>query len=168
MAKVDWITWKTDTNDIIKPSKSTERINNLITDCDKYINNIIYDSLTHEMKTGGLDRDSLNIVGVSPAYERADKIIDITNNIRELLNNLQNNIFTSTQEQKTIEKQQLIEAIQKKIEEEKRILETTNILKDKVQAGSNVVNIQEVLNIISLTEEKIKRLNQRLERAKAI
>lgn len=168
MAKVDWINWKTDTNEIIKPLKSTERITNLINDCDKYINNIIYESIIHEMKSGGLDRESLNIVGVSPAYERADRIIDITNNIRESLNDLQNNIFTSTQKQKEIEKQQLIEAIQKKIEEETKILETTNILKEKLQTGSNVVNIQEVLNIISLTEEKIKRLHQRLERTKTI
>ena len=82
MAKVDWINWKTDTNEIINPSKSTERITNLINDCDKYINNIIYESIIHEMKSGGLDRESLNIVGVSPAYERADRIIDITNNIK--------------------------------------------------------------------------------------
>ncbi len=168
MAKVDWITWKTDPNEIINPNKEIEKISERISDSNNYMNDIICESINHEMKSGGLDHDSLNIVGVSPAYEKANDIVKITNNIKYLLSKLNTEIYTSIQSQKRIEKSQLIEAIEKKIEEEQKILETTNILKDKISLGSNVVDIQEVLNIISITEEKIKRLNERLERANAL
>ena len=168
MAKVDWITWKTDTDEIINTDKSTTTINTLIDDSSKYINDIVYESINHEIKSGGLDTDSLNIVGTSPAYERANKILNITTNIKEDLESLKVDISQYIQDQHEIEKQQLTEAIQKKIDEETKILETTNILKDKLSLGSNVVNMQEVLNIISVTEEKIKKLQERLEKAKSL
>ena len=168
MAKVDWITWKTDTDEIINTDKSTTIINTLIDDSSKYINDIVYESINHEIKSGGLDTDSLNIVGTSPAYERANKILNITTNIKEDLESLKVDISQYIQDQHEIEKQQLTEAIQKKIDEETKILETTNILKDKLSLGSNVVNMQEVLNIISVTEEKIKKLQERLEKAKSL
>ena len=81
MAKVDWITWKTDIDEIIKPDSINEEINSIFDSYNNYMNSGIYDEINHEITSGGLDRDSLNIVGVSPAYETAINIKNSIDNI---------------------------------------------------------------------------------------
>lgn len=168
MAKVDWITWKTDTSEIINPEKLSEKLNELFSNCESSINSITYDQIRHEINRGGLDSDSLNIAGESPAKELS---ISITNSIETLeasINRFKKQIINNASEQKEIEKQQLIQAIEEKIEEEKKKLENTAILKEKISKASSLVNIFQINNIIDNTNERINRLEERLEKAKAL
>ena len=168
MAKVDWITWKTDIDEIIKPDKINEEINSIFDTYNNYMNSGVYDEINHEVISGGLDRDSLNIVGVSPAYEIAINIKNSIDNIKDVIDELKRKINNSTTEQKQIEKNQLIEAINKKIAEENKILENTNILKEKILKSNNIIDINQVENIIENTKDKIKKLEERLEKAKEL
>ena len=168
MAKVDWITWKTDTSEIINKDVILDKINDIFKYYNHNINSIIYEDLNYEITNGGLDHDSLNIYGISPAYESATKITSSIENIRETIEKIKQKVAISVEEQKEIEKNQLIEAIEKKIQEEKRILENTNILKDKVSISNNTLNIEEVVNIIDITKERIRKLEERLEKAKSL
>ena len=168
MAKVDWITWKTDTNEIINPSISLDKINDIYNDYDSYMNSIVYEGIKHEIIKGGLDSDSLNIVGVSPANDSANNIINSIENVKNMMNTLKNEIYLDCLRQKSIEKQQLMIAIEDKIKEEKNILRNTNILRDKILNSNSVLNIEEVDSIIEITNERIRRLEERLENARSL
>lgn len=168
MAKVDWITWKTDTTEIINPNDIIDKIDEIYEDYNCYMNSIVYEGLKHELTKGGLDPDSLNIVGISPANEYANTIMNRIENIKTTYENLKQKIYINVSDQKQLEKQQLIEAIENKIEEENRILDNTNTLKDKIIKSNNVLDINEVESIIEVTQDKITKLKERLERARSL
>ena len=48
MSKVDWITWKTDSKEIINPEKLTDKINDIYTDFNSYMNPVIYENIKYE------------------------------------------------------------------------------------------------------------------------
>ena len=168
MAKVDWITWKTDTREIINPDDIMQKINEVFQNYNVYMNSIVYEGIHREMISGGLDQSSLNVSGVSPANESAISIIRNIEDIKKTIEELKNKIYKSTLEQKKIEKEQLIKAIEDKIDEEKNILKNTNILKDKIIRSNNVVSVKDVDDIIDSSNEKIKRLEERLAKAQEI
>lgn len=127
MSKVDWITWKTDSNEIINPDKLTDKINDLYTDFNSYMNPVIYENIKYETINGGLDKASINIMGLTPANEMAINILNNIDDIKSTLENIKLQVENSASEQKEIEKNQLINAIEEKIEEEKASSkETTN------------------------------------------
>jgi len=165
MAKVDWITWKTDTSEIINPEKISEKLNELCSNCENYINNIAYDEIRTEINHGGLDSDSLNIAGVSLAKEQSISIINSIDTLKSSINIFKQNVLNKALNQKEIEKQKLKQEIQDKIEEENKKLENTIILKEKISKGTGLINIFQVNNIIDNTKERINILEERLEKA---
>lgn len=168
MSKVDWITWKTDTSEIINPNNLIDDINEIYENYNQYINSIVYEGISYEIIKGGLDLDSLNIVGISPANEYANSIMRRIENIRLTYENLKQKIYLSAINQKQTEKKQLIEAIENKIEEETKILNNTNTLKEKIIKSNNVLDIKEVENVIEVTEDKIMKLKEKLESVKTL
>jgi hypothetical protein len=127
MSKVDWITWKTDSSEIINPAKLTDKINDLYTDFNSYMNPVIYENIKYETINGGLDKSSINIMGSTPANEMAINILNNIDEMKSTLENIKLHVENLASEQKEIEKNQLINAIEEKIEEEKSSSkETTN------------------------------------------
>ena len=145
-----------------------EEINEVFQNYNVYMNSIVYEGIHREIVSGGLNQTSLNVSGVSPAYESAISIINNIEDIKKTIEELKKKIYKSTQEQKQIEKSQLIKAIEDKIDEEKNILKNTTVLKDKIIRSNNILNIKEVDDIIDSSNEKIKRLEERLEKAQEI
>lgn len=168
MPKVDWITWKTDVNEIIKPNKIIEDIEEKLNDYEHYMNSVIYEGINYEISNGGLSKDSFNIMGISPANDSALKIVNNIDDLKIAINNLKQKIYSSAKEQKKIEKEQLINAIEKKMIEEEKALTNTINLKEKLNGNNKVISSQEIDNIIDITNERINRLKERLEKAKAI
>ena len=168
MAKVDWITWKTDISEIINPDKILENLNDLFNDYNCYMNSVVYEELNHEVTVGGLDKYSLNIVGTSPANETALNILNRIDDIKTTIENLKNKVYNSAVEQKNIEKQQLINCIEEKILEEEKILSNTVSLRERISTNTEIVDINTVNDIIEITNEKINKLKERLELAKSI
>ena len=168
MAKVDWITWKTDISEIINPDKILENLNDLFNDYKCYMNSVVYEELNHEVTVGGLDKYSLNIVGTSPANETALNILNRIDDIKTTIENLKNKVYNSAVEQKNIEKQQLINCIEEKILEEEKILSNTVSLRERISTNTEIVDINTVNDIIEITNEKINKLKERLELAKSI
>lgn len=168
MAKVDWITWKTEPNDIINPDKIFEEISNKVSEYNTYTKTVIYDSLQQEIKKGGLSADSLVLNGTSLANEKALTIIDNLQEIQCLIQSLKTKIKTTTEDQKQVEKQQLIEALQAKIEEEEKVKNNTVSLNEKLQSENTVVKKDTVENIIENTDQKINQLKEKLETIKAM
>ena len=50
MAKVDWITWKTDPSEIINPNTISNKIADIYQDYNCYMNSTVYEGLNHEIK----------------------------------------------------------------------------------------------------------------------
>ncbi len=168
MAKVDWITWNTDTKEIINPDNTVEKLLETYQNYNNFIHSHIYESMKQEIQIGGLDKTSLNLYGESPTNEKAIRIINRIDEISLIFNRLIDSIKKTTEEQKRIEKEELIQAIEKRITEEKKILENTELLKQKIMVSNQTISIEEVEDIITTSKDKIKRLEERLELAKSI
>jgi len=153
MSKVDWITWKTDTNEIINPEKIEEKINENYQNYDSYMNSMIYEQLQNEINGGGLSKDAFQITGISPANELANNIIKSIDEIKTTMDKLRSNVKDVTTKQKELEKDQLIDAIAEKIEKEKEYL-------NKIDSTDE--------DLKSATKYKIEKLEDRLEKAKAL
>lgn len=165
MSKVDWITWKTDINEIINPQIVEEKIKRHLNELNYTTTSIVYEEMNHQIENGGLDRQSLIINGNSIANKKA---LDILENIEEINNSIQElikSMIDSCEEQKHIEKKQLIQAIEKKIEEEEKIKNNTNALNQKLQSDHLFIKKEEVEKIIENSDERIKQLKERLEKA---
>lgn len=147
MSKVDWINWKTNPNEIINPDKIMEEIDQKYESYNTYMNPVIYEGIKYEVSMGGLDKSSLNILGSSPTNELAINILDNINEIKNIIGNLKNQLEIDALEQKQIEKKQLIEAIESKIEKEE--------VKKKNNSNPEI-------------EEHIKELKERLNLANSI
>ena len=106
MSKVDWITWKTDSKEIINPEKLTDKINDIYTDFNSYMNPVIYENIKYETINGGLDKSSINIMGATPANEMAINILNNIDEIKSTLENIKLQVENSSSEQKKIEKNQ--------------------------------------------------------------
>lgn len=166
MSKVDWITWKTDPNEIIDPEKLDDEIGEYFQNYDSYMNSMIYEQLRTEMNRGGLTKDAFNISGISPANEMATDIINTIDEIQQTMKNLRNNVKEVATTQKEIEKQQLIEAIEDKLEKEKIFLkniESRKGIKEQItKMGDNPDDIIYIIN------DRIKKLTERLDIAKSL
>ena len=168
MAKVDWITWKTESKDIIDSEKILEEINNKIAKYNTYTDLIINEGLQYEIGQGGLTEDALILNGVSPAHEKALEIMNNLEEIQNLIHSLNNKIKTSVEDQRQIEKQQLIEAIQTKIEEEEKVKNNTVSFNNKLQTKNPIIDKTAVEDIIETTNQRINQLKEKLEIVKAM
>ena len=166
MAKVDWITWKTDPNEIINPDKIEEEMNDYFKNYDSYMNSMIDEQLKDEMSKGGLTKDAFNVSGISPANEMASDIVRKIEEIKETMKSLQESIREAATTQKDIEKQQLIAAIEEKLNKEKVFLKTiesrTGIKSRIEELGENPDDIIYIIN------DRIKKLTERLDTAKSL
>ena len=89
------------------------------------------------------DKQSLNILGESPANEMAINILNNIDEIKSIIENLKTQINEELNEQKGIEKKQLINDLEDKISEEKAVSTSEN---------SSIIN----------------KLEERLEQVKAL
>jgi hypothetical protein len=168
LSKVDWITWKTNTDEIIDPLKVKEKIQDYFNNYNTYMNSVVYEGINYEISRGGLDTESLNIAGSSPANEIAKEILNKIDEVKSNSLNLIDNIYESLKLQREIEKKQLITAIEEKISEEEKILDKTIETKDKI-INSNLHELtKELDDSIDYTYVRIKRLKERLEAAKSL
>ena len=167
MAKVDWITWKTDTKELINTHKVELNLSRKIAELNNITNNV-YNNVKLEIDKGGLSEDALDISGESPNNIIGNELLKRIDNIKLLTDKLKRKINTQVFEQKNIEKEQLIAAVENKIKEQEKILENTISLKDKLTADNNLISISEVESVIDSTNEKLTMLRGRLEQAKTI
>ncbi len=166
MSRVDWITWKTDPKEIINPNIIEENINDYFKQYNTYMNPVVYEQIKYEVNNGGLDSNSLSIQGISPAHEMAVEIINRIDEIKEEVEKLKNKIRDNAEEQKEIEKQQLVEAIETKIDEETKLL---NNVETNPLTQQHIENIGGVpSDVVEILNARINRLNERLEMAKSL
>ena len=168
MAKVDWITWKTDIKEIINPDEIARAIKEKIDSYNLYLDSQVYKELNSEITSGGLEKASFDIMGMSPANENANKIIDNIESSKQVINKLYTKIVKNLEEQKEIEKKQLITAIEEKIQEEKKKLENTQTLQSKLTTDISYISSKEVNDVVDITNEKINVLMERLNMAKTL
>ena len=126
MSKVDWITWKTHPEEIIKPNSLEDKITDEYNNYSSYMYPNIYENIRNEVLNGGLDKQSLNILGESPANEMAINILNNIDEIKSIIENLKTQINEELDEQKGIEKTQLINDLEDKILEEKAVSTSEN------------------------------------------
>ena len=162
MSKVDWINWKTDSKEIINPTKIKEELEEDYQQYDSYINTMVYEQLLNEIDKGGLTKDAFNISGISPANEIASEIINLIEEIKKEMEIIKNDVEDGTANQKEIEKQQLIDAIQEKIMKEKESLKQIEQEKEANQ-DNNDIN-----DNIYMIQYRIRKLQERLEVAQSL
>lgn len=166
MAKVDWITWKTDPKEIINPEKIREEMEEYYDNYESFMSPLIYDQLNNEVKRGGLTKEAFNVSGISPANEMAEDILRKIEEVKHTMDNLKEIVTDIAKEQKKTEKQQLIDAIEEKIKKEKLFLknieERENVKDNITKMGSNPEDI------ISIINDRIHKLTERLNQAQSL
>ena len=110
MAKVDWITWKTDPKELIDKEKIESNLNNKTTEINSIMDNLS-NSLKLEVEKGGLNKESLHINGETPGNEVANKILNKIEVIKNINTKLNNKIMDQANKQKQVEKEQLIKPV---------------------------------------------------------
>lgn len=166
MAMVDWITWKTSTKEIINPNIIVEKIQNAYNEYNKYIIPTVYDQIKNEINNGILSNDNLNITGNQQLNILANDIIKKIDDIKYEVDNLKKIAKKSSEQQKQIEKQQLITEISNKIQNEQSTLNQIISNKEIQMHIRNTGGIPE--EVIYILEDKINKLKERLEIAKSL
>ena len=160
MAKVDWITWKTDPSEIINPKVIDEKIDELFLNYDNYMKPSVYDEIKKEIVDGGLSEGAYSISNSNPINSLSVEILGKIDEIEETIDKLKNNISNVIIEQKEIEKEQLIIALKEKIHSElelkNRIVNNDNIQANIMAIGNNP---EDIINII---DDRLNRLNSKL------
>ncbi len=166
MSKVDWITWKTDPKEILNVNKVEEKLSECFQEYNTYMNPVIYEQIKHEVNFGGLDKESLSIMGVTPANEMGVDILNCIDEIKATYGNLKERILEEAKEQRESEKKQLIHEIEEKINIEEDLLNRINssesLKKELLNLGENPEDIVDIIH------SRLKRLNERLEIAKSL
>ena len=167
MSKVDWINWKTNPKEIINPNKIEEYIQDCFQNYNTYVTPVIYEQLRYETTKGGLTKDSFQISNIAPANEMALDIMKQLDEIKDVIYNLQKSVRNNTEEQKKIEKQQLIEALEEKIKNEKMLLESIDNKNPEVKQYFHNIgeNLDDAAYII---RERIIMLQERLDSVKSL
>jgi hypothetical protein len=168
MAKVDWINWKTNPNDIIDPEQIKEELDKKIKEYEKSMQFGVYDTIEEEMSSGGLNKTSLNIFGSSPAHDKANEILKKIDDIKQKMESVKKQIYQEAIKQREIEKQQLISCLEEKIVSEEKVLDMMMKLSEKAENNQTLLDYDEIENIMKDTVEKITNLNERLKIAKEI
>lgn len=166
MSRVDWITWKTNPKEIIDPNIIEDNIQENFKNYNSYMNPVVYEQIKHEIDKGILGKDKMIFMGNTPINEMALDIISKIDEIKEIVGQLVVKTKESTEQQKQIEKQQLIEEIEHKIEIEEESLKNISV-------NENMQN--EIISmggqpdeVIYLIEDRIKKLKERLEIARSL
>lgn len=166
MAKVDWITWKTSPEEIINPDIIENNIHDVFQNYNTYMNPVVYEQIKHEINTGILGKDKMIFMSDTPVNEMALEILSKIDEIKSTVDNLVTNVKKSTTEQKQIEKQQLIKEIEMKIKNEEETLNSVMIndnMKSKIiDMGGNPNDV------VYIIEDRINKLKERLEAARAL
>lgn len=166
MAKVDWINWKTDPKDIINPEIIEDKLAESFTNYNTYMNPVIYEQIKFEASKGGLSKDALNLMGESPANDIAREILNKIDEIKHIMTLLQSDIIDLAEEQKQIEKEQLVFEIEKKLKREEKVKE--NVLNSE-QFKSQIKEMGETQeDIIYIINDRIEKLKERLETAQSL
>lgn len=168
MAKVDWINWKTNPNEIINPEQIQEEINNRIKEYEKTMYLGVYETLKNEMALGGLNKTSFNIFGSSPANDKANEIVKKIEKIEQTMDSLKKKVYEEAVKQRQIEKEQLISCLEEKILEEEKVLDMMMKLSEKVDNNQTLIDYDEIERVTRDSVEKISHLNDRLKIAKEI
>jgi hypothetical protein len=84
------------------------------------------------------------------------------------MDRINENIYTSTQEQKKIEKEELIESIQTKLLEEEKILNNKLSIREKLDSINTLLSKRELDSIIESSNDRINKLKERLDSAKSL
>ena len=160
MAKVDWITWKTDPSEIINPKLVNEKIDELFLNYDNYMKPSIYDEIKKEIIEGGLSEGAYSIADSNPINTLAVDILGKIDDIESTVEKIKNSITNTLIEQKESEKEQLISAVREKIlieEELKRRIETNENVRANIMALGNDPD-----DIIDIINDRLNRLNSKL------
>ena len=160
MAKVDWITWKTDPKEIVNPNEVEEKIQSIFDAFHLCMHPMIYEQLKYEVLNGGLSRSAFHVDSDSPSNEEAIRILNKIDEIQSTFEELKSMVYDCSLEQKDIEKKQLVAAIEDKLQGEKNIMKRVqsnhSVKNNIVQSGSNPNDI------LSVTEDRVNKLNHKL------
>lgn len=166
MAKVDWITWKTDPKELLNVEDMENKLNEYFQDYNTYMNPVVYEQIKHEVNFGGLDKESLCIMGNSPANEMGNDILNCIDEIKTIYNSLKEKIIEQTKNQRESEKKQLIAALEEKIKSEEQLLNKTITSEGQKDNAEFIEKSPE--EIVEIIKDRIVKLNERLEIAKSI
>ena len=166
MAKVDWITWKTDPKELLNVEDMENKLNECFQDYNTYMNPVVYEQIKHEVNFGGLDKESLCIMGNSPANEMGNDILNCIDEIKTIYNSLKEKIIEQTKNQRESEKKQLIAVLEEKIKSEEQLLNKTITSEGQKDNAEFIEKSPE--EIVEIIKDRIVKLNERLEIAKSI
>ena len=166
MAKVDWISWRTDPSEIVNPSRIEKKILDCFQNYHVYMKNFVSEEIRNDTFVGGLSKESYIVSGSSPLYSKAEEILNQIEELDGEIQTFQKELRRALEEQKSYEKERLIQAISNKIVESEddlqRAMEGRIVENDILLVGMSRDDF-----IFSL-KEQIEKLNEKLEVAKSL
>jgi len=157
MAEVDWITWKTEPEELLHLDSVLEKMDSFFEDYYSYMKPVVYEQLKNEILRGGLSKDSFHVLGKSPSNESALQIIELMDDINQNYLNLKNNVRDSVSEQEEIEKNQLIHVIEDRISDEIQV----------VQNGNFDASLNTYYDLLT-ARDRVRKLEEKLEKIQTL
>ena len=166
MSNIDWITWKTNPKELLNVESIEDKLIECFQEYNTYMNPVVYEQIKHEVYFGGLDKESLSIMGITPANEMGIDILNCIDEIKTIYNSLKEKIIEQTKNQRESEKKQLIAALEEKIKSEEQLLNKTITSEGQKDNAEFIEKSPE--EIVEIIKDRIVKLNERLEIAKSI
>ena len=166
MAKVDWISWRTDPSEIVNPERIDKKISEAFQNYHSYMKTFVSEEIRNDILVGGLSRESYSVSGSFPLYDKACEILDKIEKIDSSIYSFRENIMRCLEEEKKIEKDELIQAISLKIFEDEEILKKA---KDGFVVDSDLLSVgMSRDDFIFSLDERIHKLYEKLDEAKSL
>lgn len=164
MGNLEWITWKTEEDELINPVAIVNKLKEIYTDYNSYMNPVVYEGIKHEIDKGGLNKEAFTIDGRSPATDVANKIISDIEEVKDLINSFIEKVEEDAIIQRKMEIKKLISKIEEKIQKDKKLIENSK----NAQLKYNETSLSEASNsiqvVIEITQKRIDFLTKKIER----
>lgn len=160
---LDWITWKTNVEELINPQDIIEEIEEEYINYNVHMNPLIYEEIKYEVLNGGLDNKSFILSEATPIHSLSIETLNKIDSIRDKFEDLKNRIALKLNNIRSIEKEKLLLEINNKLKKEQSLVNSSNTAIEKYKSMNQLEMVESLNNIINISNKKIKELTEKKE-----
>lgn len=160
---LDWITWKTNVEELINPQDIIEEIEEEYINYNVHMNPLIYEEIKYEVLNGGLDNKSFILSDATPIHSLSIETLNKIDSIRDKFEDLKNRIALKLNNIRSLEKEKLLLEINNKLKKEQSLVNNSNTAIEKYKSMNQLEMVESLNNIINISNKKIKELTEKKE-----
>lgn len=160
---LDWITWKTNVEELINPQDIIEKIEEEYINYNVHMNPLIYEEIKYEVLNGGLDNKSFILSDATPIHSLSIETLNKIDSIRDKFEDLKNRIALKLNNIRSSEKEKLLLEINNKLKKEQSLVNNSNTAIEKYKSMNQLEMVESLNNIINVSNKKIKELTEKKE-----